>query len=101
MSHSLSFPRIKGGRTQAFRWTAEQHLAAAEFVRMPFFRQLVGTAAQISEKEILYKLGSMPVELRKSLGFGRLPDDATNAAGQRIWDINTPLLSSFLPIFLF
>lgn len=48
---------------------------------------MVGTAVQISEKEILYKLGSTPVELRKSLGFGRLPDDAMNAARQRIWDI--------------
>jgi hypothetical protein len=70
MSHPLRSLRPKGGRKQAFRWTAQQHLDAAAFVRTPFFQQLVGTAAQISEKEILTELGSTPDELRKSLGFG-------------------------------
>jgi hypothetical protein len=87
MSHPLRSLRPKGGRKQAFRWTAQQHLDAAAFVRTPFFQQLVGTAAQISEKEILTELGSTPDELRKSLGFGELSDDAKMEAGQWIWDI--------------
>ncbi|PMD12695.1 hypothetical protein NA56DRAFT_695327 [Hyaloscypha hepaticicola] len=87
MSHPLRFLSREGGRAQAFRWAPKQHLAAAAFVRTPFFRQLFGTGAQISEKEILHQLGSTPVELRKSLGFGELPDDAENVAGQRIWEI--------------
>jgi hypothetical protein len=87
MSHPLRSLRPKGGRKQAFRWTSQQHLNAAAFVRTPFFQQLIGTAAQISEKEILGKLGSTSDELRKSLGFGELSDDAKNEAGQWIWDI--------------
>jgi hypothetical protein len=87
MSHPLRSLRPKGGRKQAFRWTSQQHLNAAAFVRTPFFQQLIGTAAQISEKEILGKLGSTPDELRKCLGFGELSDDAKNEAGQWISDI--------------
>jgi hypothetical protein len=56
-------------------------------VRTPFFQQLVSSEAQISEKEILSKLGSTPDELRKSLGFRELSNDAKNEAGKWIWNI--------------